>query len=88
MMSLEKLNDYIDRLELTNILIAQHYIKDDGKPATRQFIGQIRNGTDDYAHDVYRKLIRAINSAQQAKKKEIISKAIDTLDVQDLNGRD
>lgn len=68
MLSLEKLNDYIDRLGITNVAIAEHYIKDDGKPATKQFIGQIRNGKDAINVDAYKKLVKAINGAQQASK--------------------
>ena len=74
MMSLDKINDYIDRLGLTKTYISKFFITESGKPATKQYIGQILNGTDVLGDESYRKLIIAINTAQMEKKKEVHEK--------------
>ncbi|MDW7662712.1 MAG: hypothetical protein SCL54_14990 [Bacillota bacterium] len=84
MMSLEKLNDYIERLGITNVQIAKFYIKDDGKAVSRQFIGQIRNGQDDMGQDAYKKFIKAVNAAQQERRLQIINKTMDSLSVPEI----
>lgn len=86
MLSLEKLNDYIERLGLTRVEIAKQYIKDDGKVASRQYIGQLLLGTQEIGKDGYKKLVDAINKAQMIKKKEIYDKALDIAEVESVKG--
>ncbi len=85
MMNLEKINDYIDRLGLSKAYVSQFFINENGKPATRQYVGQILNGTNVMGEEAYKKLIIAINKAQMEKKKETYSKAMDKIEILDSN---
>lgn len=74
-MSLEQLNDYIDRLKLTKVDISKQYLNENGKPVSRQFISQILLGKDAMSPDGFMKLVNAINRAQVKKKSDLLKLA-------------